>query len=484
MQTVLLVAAEAAPFVKTGGLGDVMGSLPKALRTIGIDARVMLPKYQSIAHEHQAKMKLLHEFTVPLGWRRQYCGLHALEYNDIPFYFLDNGQYFQRPYMYGYYDEAERYAYFCRAVLEALPFIGAMPQIIHCHDWQTGLISVLLDAHFRSQPSYQAIRTMFTIHNLKYQGVFPKEIMGDIVDLGWEYFTADRIEFHDRVNFMKGGLSYSDLITTVSPTYASEIQMGFYGEQLDGFIHKRRDSLHGIVNGIDYELYNPETDPHIFCRYNAYCPKKHENKEQLQQMLGLPVDTQKPMLAIVSRLVSQKGLDLIARVIHEILAMDVQLVVLGTGEGQFEGLFRYAAHCYPAKVSVHTYFDEAMARRIYAASDMLLMPSLFEPCGLAQLIAMRYGCIPVVRETGGLRDTVLPYNEHTVEGNGFSFTNYNAHDMLYTIRRAVTFYNKPEIWSGIVATAMNADYSWRKSAQQYSNLYGVLSPKEAVYGAQ
>ncbi len=484
MTKVLIAAAEAAPFVKTGGLGDVVGSLPRALRRLDVDARVMIPKHRVIPAEYRDKMNLRQEFVVPVGWRNQYCGLQELDNNGVPFYFLDNAYYFDRPWPYGQFDDAERFAYFCRAVLESLPHLEFIPDIIHCHDWHAGLISVYLAAHYRQRSDYQCIRSLFTIHNLKYQGVFPKEIIGDVVDLGWEHFTADRMEFYDQVNFMKGALVYSSRISTVSRTYAEEIQDPFFGEQLDGLLRRRQSSLSGIVNGIDYEDFNPATDPRIHCHYDHQSVAKSENKLELQRRLGLPQSAETPLLAIVSRLVSQKGLDLVARVLQELLTLDLQLVVLGTGEDHYQNMFWYAAGRYPRKVSANICFDETLARQIYAAADLLLMPSLFEPCGLAQLIAMRYGCLPLVRETGGLKDTVIAYNESTGAGNGFSFANYNAHDMLHTVQRALELHRQPHAWEKIVANAMESDYSWDKSARQYQILYKTLLGEEAVHGPE
>jgi starch synthase len=481
--SVLLVAGEAAPFSKTGGLGEVVGTLPKALRRLGVDARVMVPEYQSIPRVYKEKLQLKAEFVVPVGWRRQYCGLKELTLDGVPFYFLDNRYYFDRPMIYGYFDEAERYSFFCRATLEALPYLGYQPRVLHCHDWHTGMISPLLRSHYHQLD----IKTMFTIHNLKYQGVFPKSIMGELVDLGWEYFTVHGVEFYDQVNFMKAGIVYADLITTVSKSYAEEIQYPYFGENLDGLLRERRAALHGIVNGIDCVDYNPATDQHTFCRYDStdFTKAKAANKVKLQEMLGLPVNPDIPLVAVVSRLVEQKGLDLVERVIHEIIAEPLQLIVLGTGEDRYENIFRYAAWRYPDKVVAHLIFDDTLARKVYAAADILLMPSLFEPCGIAQLIAMRYGCLPLVREIGGLRDTVKPFNEFTNQGNGFSFTNFNAHDLLHTLRRALDFYHKPEIWRQIVVAAMNEDFSWDKSVVKYLELYKLLiAEKGAANGFQ
>lgn len=476
MPTVLMIGAEAAPFAKCGGLGDVLGSLPKALRRQGTDAAVMIPKYQSIPDVYQERMTAVTSFTVPVSWRKQYCGLFYMEHEGVPTYFLDNEYYFKRPYMYGFYDEAERYSFFCRAVLEALPYLETIPEILHCHDWHAGMISVLLDAYYRRDQAYRQLRTVFTIHNLKYQGVFPKEIMDDVLGLGWEYFTFDRLEFYDQVNFMKGGLVFSDYLTTVSPSYAQEIQTAYYGENLDSLLSRRRDHLSGIINGIDYELYNPATDPAIDNSYDSQAHFKQRNKHSLQQKVGLELNPDVPLIGMVSRLVRQKGIDLIARIFDELMGMDdVQFVVVGTGEHHYEQLFRQAALRYPGRISANILFDEALSRQVYAGADLFLMPSLFEPCGIAQLIAMRYGALPIVRETGGLKDTVISYNEQTGAGNGFSFKNYNAHDMLFTIRRAISLHKDKKLWDQLVASVMSSKFDWDKSAGDYASLYMKLT---------
>lgn len=473
---VLFAAAEAVPFAKTGGLADVIGSLPKELRRQDVDVRVILPKYQDIPQHYRQQMAPLRQVTVPLGWRQQYCGVEQLTYQGVVFYFIDNEYYFKRSGFYGYYDDAERYAFFCRAVLEVLPLIDFQPDVIHCHDWHTGLISVFLEACYRGNDFYDSIHTLFTIHNLRYQGVFSKDIFDDILALDWSYFTADKLEFFDQVNFMKGGLAFSELISTVSKTYAQEIQYPYFGEQLDGMLRRRREDLTGIVNGIDYEQYNPATDPHIAVNYNADSfHLKQANKASLQDLLRLPVKRGVPLLAMVSRLVDSKGLDLMACILDEFISReDVQLVVLGTGEAKYQQMFQHFAWQYPAKVSANLFFDSQLANQIYGGADMLLMPSNYEPCGISQLIALRYGTIPVVRETGGLKDTVQPYNKYTEQGNGFSFANYNAHEFLYTMKRALgLFYDKP-VWEKIVRNAMASDYSWHHSAQQYMELYQRL----------
>lgn len=483
MTKVLFVAAEASPFAKTGGLGDVIGSLPKELKKQGIDVRVMLPKYQDIPQEFQEKMLPKVQFTVPVGWRRQYCGIEELEYQGVKFYFVDNQYYFKRDGLYGYYDDGERFSYFSRAVLESLEPLDFLPDIIHCHDWHTGVVSVLLNAHYKHLPQYKKIKTIFTIHNLRYQGVFPKEVLPDLLNLDWSYFNLDGLEFYDQVNFMKSALVYSNLISTVSKTYAWEIQDPIFGEQLDGLLRRYRDKLWGIVNGIDYELYNPSADKNIFSNYDFNSlEKKVVNKVKLQEKLGLPIREDLPMIAIVSRLVGQKGMDLIQQVLPEMLAgvqdcSEFQLVVLGTGEAQYEELFRWAAWQYPDKVSAQITFDNALAQQIYAAGDIFLMPSLYEPCGIGQLIAMRYGCLPIVRETGGLLDTVEPYNQYTGAGTGFSFTNYNAQEMFGLIRWVLNLYQNKEVWGNLLKNTMSRDFSWQESARKYQELYELLRIK-------
>jgi starch synthase len=467
---VLFVAAECTPFIKTGGLADVIGSLPKELNRQGTPTRVMLPKYGDIPQTYRNQMRPVAQLTVSVGWRRQYCGIEELVLDGVHYYFIDNEYYFKRPGIYGFYDEAERFAFFCRAVLESLPHLGFRPDLLHGHDWHTGMVSVLLKTQYQSNPFYQNIRTVFTIHNLKYQGNFPYGILGDLLGLDDTYFTSDKLEFYGDVSFLKGGLVYSDLLTTVSKTYALEIQTPYYGERLDGLLRTRRKSLFGILNGLDYDEYNPETDPHLYVPATAPNWKK-QNKTALQQELGLPVREDIPVIGIVSRLVQQKGFDLIAHVIEEILRLNLQLIVLGTGEERYEHLFRYVQQRRPEKVSVKIGFHEGLARKIYAASDLFLMPSLFEPCGISQLIALRYGTVPIVRETGGLVDTVLPYNRYTGEGNGFSFRHYNAHDMLDTIHRALDAYHKHNVWLSIIENGKAFDYSWQKSASEYRKLY-------------
>lgn len=477
---VLHIASEGDPFVKTGGLADVIGSLPQALQQQGIQVRVILPKYAKIPWHFREQMTLKQVIHVPIGWRNQYCGIEQLHHEGIEYYFIDNEQYFGRDGVYGYYDEAERYAYFCRAVLASLPHLGFEPDVLHCHDWQTALIPMLLRAHYRDHPFYADIKTVFTIHNLLYQGIFPQSILGDLLGLGYEYFTVDGVEHYDNVNFMKGALNFADKITTVSSTYAGEIQTAYFGEELDGLLRKRGGDLSGIINGIDTTAYDPQNDPNLFFSYDLEesVHLKVENKIELQKQLGLPAHQEVPLIGIISRFVEQKGFDLILHVLDDLLRLDVQLVVLGTGDAHYEAALREAAMRHPDKLSVNIRFDEGFARRMYAASDLFLMPSRFEPCGLSQLLALRYGSVPIVRETGGLRDTVRPYDEFQGTGNGFSFTNFNAHDMLYTIERALHFYNDPSTWQKILANVAKCDYSWNESAKQYRLLYEQLVPQQ------
>jgi starch synthase len=471
---VLFAASEAVPFAKTGGLADVIGSLPKELVKQGLDVRVILPKYEDIPAQFTQQMETVATFTLQMGWRQLYCGILKLVHEGITFYFVDNETYYRRKGCYGYGDDAERFAFFCRAVLDALPHIDFIPDVIHCHDWQAGMIPVLYRAHFSWQPQYANIKTVMTIHNLKYQGVFGKEQFKDFFALGDEHLGGYALELYGGASFMKGGLLYSDIITTVSPTYAEEIQTPYFGECLDSLLRSQQHRLYGIVNGIDYEELDPMTDPRLEVNYRDSAPKKQQNKTKLQERLGLPVNKDIPMIALVTRLVDQKGLALVDRVIEDLLKLDAQWVILGTGDHRYEQLFRWAADRYPDKLSANITFNEQLARQIYASSDLFLMPSEFEPCGIGQLIAMRYRSVPIVRETGGLKDTVESYNESTGTGTGFSFTHYNAHDMLYTVERAVKLYNDPQAWKAIWANIKKKDFSWRKSAQQYAALYHQL----------
>ncbi|MDD3172418.1 MAG: glycogen synthase GlgA [Herbinix sp.] len=478
MVKILMATSEASPFAKTGGLADVLGSLPSALLKLGADVRVIMPKYGTIPEKLRDSIVHNCYIYINLGWRHLYCGIERAKYNGVTYYFIDNEDYFNRASLYGYNDDCERFAFFCKAVMAAIPYLDFIPDVIHCHDWQSGMIPVLLESGYRHQELYKNMSTVFTIHNLRYQGIYGIDEMKEWFDLNASYFTDDKLEFYHSGNFMKGGLVYAHMLTTVSETYAQEIKNPFYGERMDGLLNARSNDLHGIVNGIDYEEFNSQKDPLIYQNFSKSNLKgKAANKAALQQDLKLTIDEEVPIIGLISRLVDQKGLDLIACVLDEILSDEVQLVVLGTGDEKYERLFNEAMNRYPGKVSANIRFDNGLAHKIYAASDYFLMPSLFEPCGLGQLISLRYGTLPIVRETGGLKDTVISYNDETGEGNGFSFTNYNAHDMLNTIRRALSFYQKKTLRTKLRKAAMSCDYSWLSSAEKYLELYRTLKPE-------
>ncbi|MGG1687622.1 glycogen synthase GlgA [Pseudalkalibacillus sp. NRS-1564] len=472
---VLFAASEGHPFIKTGGLGDVIGALPKALQKQGANVSVILPKYQDMNETYKSQLELKETITVSVGWRDKYCGIEMLKLDGITYYFIDNEYYFKRSGSYGYFDDGERFSFFCKAVLEAIPYLEEQPDILHCHDWQTGMIPVLKKAHYRNHPYYEGMKVVYTIHNLRYQGVFPKTILHDLLDLSELHYNNEGVEFHGNVSFMKGGLLYADYITTVSPAYAEEIKQPYFGEYLDGVMRKREDEFVGIINGIDTELYDPATDTALPYSYHATHLLKEKNKTDLQKKLGLQVGEGIPVLALITRLVEQKGIDLFFRVLPQIMEEKVQVVVLGTGDEHYEHMLREAEARYPGRFSANIYFDDGVARQLYAASDLFLMPSQFEPCGISQLIALRYGSLPIVRETGGLKDTVLPYNQFTGEGHGFSFANYNAHEMLDTINLALDLYHHNEItWRKLVVRAMRLNYSWEASSVKYMNLYNNL----------
>ncbi|MFW5670632.1 MAG: glycogen synthase GlgA, partial [Acetivibrio ethanolgignens] len=464
MKKILFAASEAVPFMKTGGLADVAGTLPKYFNKKEYDVRVILPKYLAIPSEFKEKLEYRTHFYMELAWRSQYVGILEMEYEGVHFYFIDNEYYFAGFRPYGFiHEDIEKFAFFSRAVLSALPLLDFRPDIIHCHDWQTGLIPVYLHDSFSAGEFYQGIKTIMTIHNLKFQGIWNLKKVMDITGLSAYYFAPDKLEAYGDANYLKGGIVYADMVTTVSESYAEEIKMPFYGEGLDGLIRARSNSLVGIVNGLDYDEYNPETDTMIYNQFNIknFRKEKIKNKRALQKELGLAQDDKKFMIGIVSRLTDQKGLDLIDYVIEEICAEDTQLVVLGTGEDRYENLFRHFEWKYPERVSANIYYSNQMSQKIYAACDGFLMPSLCEPCGLSQLMCLRYGTVPIVRETGGLRDTVEPYNEYESTGTGFSFTNYNAHEMLNTIRYAKSVYfNKKREWNKIIDRGMAKDFSW------------------------
>ena len=481
---ILFAASECVPFIKTGGLADVVGALSPVLAEKGNDVRVVIPLYSAIPEKWTSQMEQVCDFEVELGWRRQYCGIKTLEYQGVKFYFVDNQYYFGRSYIYGLGgDEYERFGYFSRAVIDFLPHIDWQPDVIHCNDWQTGMVPALLKIQYAHLPFYQDIKTVYTIHNLQYQGVFAIKDVQDTLGLGDSLFTSDKLEYYGCANYMKAGLVYADELTTVSPSYSDEIQTAFYGERLDGLLRARKAQLSGVLNGIDINDYDPSKDQNIYAQYDPYhLGGKEYCKQELQKELGLTVDPKAPLVGIISRLSNQKGFDLIECVIRELMATGIQLVVLGMGEAKYTNLFSWAESEYPGRIAARFAMDSKLAHRIYAGSDMFLMPSQFEPCGLSQMIAMRYGSVPIVRECGGLRDTVLSYNKFTDEGNGFSFFNYNAHDMLHTVRRAVRYYNtNREVWYKLIVRGMTGDFSWYKSANKYLELYQKITAPATAF---
>ncbi|QPC47324.1 glycogen synthase GlgA [Mangrovibacillus cuniculi] len=472
---ILFIVGECAPFIKSGGLADVAGSLPKSLNEIGHDVRVVMPKYADIHEKYTKEMKLLTNFKVSLGWRNAYCGVEMLVHDGVTYYFIDNEQYFNREGLYGYDDDGERFSFFNRAVLDMLSKISYKPEVLHCHDWHTGMIPFLYRTEYQYYAGMGQMKTVYTIHNLKYQGIFPQSVMSDLLGIPDVFYHPDYLEFHGNISFMKAALVASDKITTVSPTYRDEIMHEYAGEKLEGLLRFRANDVIGIVNGIDDKEYNPADDPSIPLSYHAdNWSGKVAAKTLVQETFGLPVNPSIPLVVMISRLTEQKGIDLIQHVFSELVNEKAQWIFLGSGEWHYEQWCRDMTTAYPNKVRSWIGFHEEMAHRLYAASDFFLMPSRFEPCGLGQLIAMRYGSVPIVRETGGLNDTVQSYNEKTKQGNGFSFSNYNAHDMLHTIRRAFSFYEDEERFSPIIRQAMETDVSWTHSAKQYRDLYHEL----------
>lgn len=480
MNKILFAASECVPFVKTGGLADVCGALPKEFDKSYWDVRVVLPNYSCIPEEYRNKFEYVTHFYMSAGEYIQdkYVGVLKYEYQGITYYFIDNQEYFDSFLPYGdvRYD-IEKFTFFDKAVLSMLPLIDFQPQIIHCHDWQTGLIPVYLKNEFQGNPFFWGMKSVMTIHNLKFQGVWDIKTMKNLSGLSDDLFSADKLEFKKDANMLKGGLVYADYITTVSDTYAKEIQSAYYGEGLEGLLSARHFDMQGIVNGIDYEVYNPQTDPKIYTNYSSedFRTKKWKNKVKLQEDLGLTVDKKKYMIGLISRLTDQKGLDLVDCVIEGIIDEHTQLVIIGTGEERYENMFRHFAWKYGDKISANICYSDDLAHKLYAAADAFLMPSRFEPCGLTQLISYRYGTVPIVRETGGLKDTVMPFNEYENTGTGFSFTNYNADEMLNTINYSKqVYFDKKRQWNQMVDRGMQADYSWKKSTGRYMNVYDYL----------
>ncbi|MCH5198493.1 MAG: glycogen synthase GlgA [Oscillospiraceae bacterium] len=469
---VLYAVSEAKPFIASGGLGDVAGSLPVALRRRLIGCRVVMPLYEGIPQQFKDNMKFITHITVPVSWRRQYCGIFEAKYNGVIYYFIDNQYYFKRQGIYGHYDDAERFAFFSRAVLEIIPHIDFKPDVINCNDWQTALVPVYYSRYYARREGFENIKTVFTIHNIQYQGKYGREVLGDVA--GFSEEDAPLLENDGCINFMKGGIECSNAVTTVSPTYAGEILDPWYAYGLDSILNERKWKLKGILNGIDTVSNDPAADPALPANFSAEEPQnKAVCKAALQKELGLPENPDVPVIAMVSRLVAHKGFDLVKCVLEELLTTEnVQVAVLGTGEWQYETFFNDLAAKYPDKLGVKIAFNSALASRMYAGSDIFLMPSKSEPCGLSQMFALRYGSIPVVRATGGLKDTVQDSGMN--EGNGFVFEDYNAHDMLHAIRRAVHGFADTEGWAILRKRAMECDNSWGKSANEYIKLYKNL----------
>ena len=480
MKNILFVASESVPFIKTGGLADVVGSLPKSLDKEKYDVRIFVPKYGCMKQAMKDRLNYKTNFYMDFNWKNVYVGIMEAVVDGITYYFIDNEYYFSgpKPYCDDALFEIEKYAFFSKAVLSSLPLIDFKPDIMHCHDWQTGLIPVFLKDHFAGSEFFRDMKYIMTIHNLKFQGKWNIDTVKNITGLSDYYFTNDKLEAYGDANLLKGGIVYADTVTTVSNTYAQEVKTEFYGEGLHGLLQAREGELKGFVNGIDYTDFNPESNPLIYNNYTVenFRKEKIKNKRALQKELGLNQDDKTMLIGIVSRLTDQKGFDLIEYMMEEMCKDNVQFVILGTGSAQYEDMFRNFAGKYPDKVSANIYYSEALSHKIYAASDAFLMPSLFEPCGLSQLMALRYGTLPIVRETGGLKDTVEPYNEYEGTGTGFSFTNYNAHEMLNTLRYAEdVYYNRKRDWNKMVERAMNADFSWGVSAKKYEEMYEELT---------
>ncbi|MGM9624688.1 MAG: glycogen synthase GlgA [Eubacteriales bacterium] len=473
----LFVGAEALPFASTGGLADVLGSLPAALKREkgdDLDIRVVLPLYQSISEKYRGKMEKVAEYFVQLSWRNQYCGLYSYDLNGVTYYFIDNQYYFSRGNLYGNFDDGERFAFFCMAVMEMLPKIGFFPDVLHAHDWQSALSVIYLRTKYNWMKEYREIRTVYTIHNIDYQGIYDMSILGDV--FGLSDYEHSIVEYNGMINLTKGAIVCCDRLTTVSQRYAEEIQMDYFASGLQHILRMYSGKIMGIVNGIDVDYYNPETDPAVFVNYSLEnaAEGKAANKAELQKQFGLPESPATPIVAMVSRLASHKGFDLVKYAIERLLTRDVQFVLLGTGESDLETFFENLQKRYPEKVSVLLAYNKDISKQIYAGADIFLMPSKSEPCGLAQMIASRYGTVPIVREVGGLYDTIHAFNPQTGEGNGITFCTYDALDMLGAVLRAIDLYNDAEAWAKLRDNAMKMDFSWAVSAKKYLDMYGTL----------
>lgn len=476
---ILFVSSEMVPLAKSGGLGDVIGALPKAVREEGQDARVVMPLYKQIKDRYGGQLKFMRWSMNKLGWRTMYSGLFSMEIDGVPVYFIDNEYYFGHDSLYlDYAFDIERFSFFQRAVLEALGDpMQFEPDILHLNDWQSGMIPVLLEAHYKAHGYHTNVQCIYTIHNLKFQGIHGKERIQDLMELQDRYMSDDGVMKDGVPNFMKAGILYSNRVTTVSPTYAEEIKQDYYGEGLNDLLSAQSWKVVGVLNGIDVDSYNPETDQTLAKNYSVrtFQTGKKANKLALQEEIGLEQREDVPLLAMITRLTSQKGLDLLLHIADELISQDIQLVILGTGDEFYENAFHDLEWYHPDKVRSMIMFDEELARRIYASADLFLMPSMFEPCGLGQMIAMRYGSLPVVRETGGLKDTVVPYNKFDGSGTGFSFSNINAHEFLFAIKDALEVYHDyPDSWNQLIRQAMSSDFSWERSAKRYIELYEVI----------
>lgn len=469
---ILFATSEAGPFLRTGGLGDVSAALPLALSKQNQDIRIIMPLYDSIKDIYRQTMLFVGSITVTLGWRQQYAGIYTCVYEGITYYFIDNEYYFKRVGVYGHYDDGERFSFFSRAVLEAMPLIEFYPEIIHCNDWQTGLIPVMLDCFYREKEQYKNIKTVMTIHNIEFQGSMDKVCISDVFGISESHRSI--VEYGNNANMLKAGIEAANVVTTVSKTYAGEILNPFYAYGLESILSQRSYKIHGIINGIDTDLYDPLKDKALFVNFSwRSINRKPSNKKGLQELVNLPVND-KPLIGMVTRLTNQKGMDLVMEVLEEILNMDLQMVILGTGDWKYEVALQEMAKRYGQKLAIIINFSQDIASKIYAGSDFFLMPSKFEPCGLSQIIAMRYGSIPIVRETGGLKDTVPPFNPMDGTGNGFTFKTYNAYDMLDAIKRGIGTYYNEEQWNKLILNAMKGDYSWKASAKEYIDLYKSL----------
>lgn len=467
---VIFVGSEAAPFIATGGLADVLGSLPKALAKRGnVEASVIIPLYGNISSEYRKNFEFITNFNVSVGWRRQYAGVFKYSLNGVNFYFIDNEYYFKREgNIYGFYDDGERFAFFSRAALDLIAWLNIYPDVLHCNDWHTAASIIYLKGMYYGDEKFRRIKTVFSIHNIEYQGVFGMDTYADL--FGFPDSLKQFVEFDGAVNLMKGAIEMTDVVSTVSPTYAEEIKNSYYAHGLENIINRNAYKLCGILNGIDTDYYNPETDKFLFANYSVNdLSGKKICKAELQKMLGLPVREDVPMIAIISRLVSHKGIDLVKGVIESLLSQDVQVVILGKGETSYENFFSHIASCYQGKCATVIAFNQDLSRKIYSGADIFLMPSKMEPCGLAQMISSRYGTVPVVRETGGLNDSIKPYTGES--GNGFTFHDYNAHDMLYVINEAIRTYYDKNAWETLVKRVMTTDFSWGNQAGEYEKIY-------------